>query len=646
MLIETRNITRQLDHLRRRIYPQDFLKILLAGLLVLAIIIAPNYGQSWDDEFDSDTGNTALRAYRGDRGYFETHDQRFYGPIYFMFSEIIVQIFHKLNLSWHEVDIRHLLNATTFLLASQALFRMGRLVFSPWTSLVITLMFASQPLLFGHAFINQKDIPFMAAALWTMALGLEASGIGNKGRSRLSEQEGSKGGDESELGTAWNSLPRWRRSVIILFIVSAGLILIDLALGLLSLQMSQQMLAEMYAGTACSPLQNIFQQVASDAFKTPFIMYEERLEQVFLWARIPFGIMIAGVAFYLARLVAPGLHKKFRNKLDPYRSWILPGAILGIATGIRVPGIFFGALVGLHAIWTDGKQKLFPLLVYGTTAGITLYLTWPFLWEAPFDHFLETVRVMGNFPAHDVLYRGEIISSRSLPWHYLPTLLGIQITLPALLLIGAGTIIAVLPGKNVHTQRIGILLLIWAFFPMSYFIVMKTPLYGNFRQLLFLLPAMFLLSGFIIERIAASLPQTMARVAFTTLLLLPGIIGILRLHPYEYTYYNRLVGGTEQVYGEYELDYWCTSYREIAEFLNHNAETGEIAVVTGPEYGVRNFITRAIFIIPDWQEAERVDYAVACEKALLFDYYSDLPVIHSIHRGSAIYGLVRGEVEK
>ncbi|MEO5887536.1 MAG: hypothetical protein ABIQ77_07725, partial [Anaerolineales bacterium] len=38
-------------------------------------------------------------------------------------------------------------------------------------------------------------------------------------------------------------------------------------------------------------------------------------------------------------------------------------------------------------------------------------------------------------------------------------------------------------------------------------------------------------------------------------------------HPYEYTYYNLLVGGTSHVFRNYETDYWLTCYKESVEQL-------------------------------------------------------------------------------
>ena len=50
-----------------------------------------------------------------------------------------------------------------------------------------------------------------------------------------------------------------------------------------------------------------------------------------------------------------------------------------------------------------------------------------------------------------------------------------------------------------------------------------------------------------------------------------------RLHPYEYTYFNRLAGGVDEARGRYMLDYWGLSFKQAAQALEAKlaAERGE-----------------------------------------------------------------------
>ena len=70
---------------------------------------------------------------------------------------------------------------------------------------------------------------------------------------------------------------------------------------------------------------------------------------------------------------------------------------------------------------------------------------------------------------------------------------------------------------------------------------------------------------------------------------LPGIIDGLRLHPYEYIYYNRLVGGVQGAFRRFELDYWGTSYREAAAYLDAAAPANATVWVEGPTHLLQEY---------------------------------------------------------
>ena len=47
-------------------------------------------------------------------------------------------------------------------------------------------------------------------------------------------------------------------------------------------------------------------------------------------------------------------------------------------------------------------------------------------------------------------------------------------------------------------------------------------------------------------------------------------VQMIRLHPYEYLYYNSLTGGLKGTYGKYETDYWGLGYKEAVVWFNKN----------------------------------------------------------------------------
>jgi 4-amino-4-deoxy-L-arabinose transferase-like glycosyltransferase len=259
------------------------------------------------------------------------------------------------------------------------------------------------------------------------------------------------------------------------------------------------------------------------------------------------------------------------------------------------------------------------------------------MWESPLNHFLEVLKVLGDFTPHQVLYRGEILLSNNLPWHYLPTNIGFRFTEPIPFLAIIGVAFFILRHRKKEQRIVGILILMWFLIPASIIVITQTALYGGIRQVLFIMPPIFIFIGFVFQEVDIRLTNTLIKHGMALMVVLPGIWGILNLHPYEYTYFNKFGGGTSGAYGVYDLDYWCTSYREAAEFLNENAPHGSVVVVAGPEYGVRNFIRNDIRVIPDWQRTELPGYEIRCEDVSLSSFSSVYPARTTIHRGSAVF---------
>lgn len=79
------------------------------------------------------------------------------------------------------------------------------------------------------------------------------------------------------------------------------------------------------------------------------------------------------------------------------------------------------------------------------------------------------------------------------------------------------------------------------------------------------------------------------RILLAGLILLPGILGIIRLHPYKYIYYNSLVGGVRGAYRLYQLDYWDTFLKESLEIVNEIASPNSSVYINGPWENIWEF---------------------------------------------------------
>ena len=130
------------------------------------------------------------------------------------------------------------------------------------------------------------------------------------------------------------------------------------------------------------------------------------------------------------------------------------------------------------------------------------------------------------------------------------------------------------------------------------------------------------------------------------LLLLPNLYWLVTLHPYQYIYYNSLVGGVQGAFRRYEMDYWGTSYRAAIEYVNQVAPPGSRVVVLATDQLVSNFAR------PDLQidEYRKLDETEAIPQAYVIltsrhnkdlDLYPEAPEVFSIKRAGVTLAVVK-----
>jgi hypothetical protein len=585
-----------------RIWP--ILVALLVGLLV-----TPHYGESWDELKFYKYADSALEAYKtwwrdGEIPVTgNTYDN--YGPAYVMAVSLGARALGFV-LPWIESDLRHLLYFFTFSACVWAFYVLCRRCLSRIPSLGATILFATQPLMWGHAFISPKDIPFLTFFLLSLVFGFKMA--------------------DSFEPLATESLPshnKWR-----LFILTAfWLLFILLFFG--GTNVVHGLLDDVVRAAAAGQ-ENLISWIASDILTAPPEVYTKKYFALFIQARaLVFWLSSALLAWFYHRLL-PSAFSFLQN--------IAPAAILlGLTTCIRVLGPLAGLLVALYAWSQKGKRSIPWLVAYTFIAILAMYATWPYLWPDPIGRFFESVIVMAQYPWRgQVLFDGVLYQSTDLPRSYLPVLLGIQLTEPVWVLFAAGLAVTIYGAarKQVEGLQLLLLTLIWFVFPAVGFIALRSPLYDNFRQILFILPPVFILAGVIFEKIKSPAWQ----VALIILVVLPGVVDGIRLHPYEYIYYNRFIGGIPGASRRFELDYWGTSYREAATYINEIAPEDANIWVVGPS----NLF--AVYMRPDLnlysnfeaERADRYDYVVSFSRFNLDQSaYPDAKVLHVIARDGA-----------
>jgi hypothetical protein len=229
---------------------------------------------------------------------------------------------------------------------------------------------------------------------------------------------------------------------------------------------------------------------------------------------------------------------------------------------------------------------------------------------------IETARFMTNNPtALRVLFYGKLYRANSLPLRYLPVMFLYTLSEPLwpLAILGAIAAAARTRLKDIEWRSLAVTLL-WFAIPFAYVLWKRPPMYDGFRHFMFILPPIFVLAGLAIEAFFRRIANPAVRIALIALLLFPGIIAAVRLHPYEYTYYNLFAGGTNHAAFNFETDYWLTCYKEAVETLHPAPWDGHTLFVKREGYIAAYYAEDGIRI---------VDTSLSHEKPRRGDYVLD-----------------------
>jgi len=546
-----------------------------------------------------------------------------YGPAFMMFTTILKKAGKQIFPAAQSVDIQHFVYFVTFLLGMWAFYQLAARWMSQKAAFGATLLFITQPLFWGHAFINPKDIPLLSLFLLSVYLGLKMyDSILGPGVDSVFEQ----------ASATWSALPQRARRRL----VAAMLFwLASLAILFGGTPIVHQWL-DGAVRAAASGESSLITQIVPRVLRLPPEIYIEKFFVLFLRARLIYFLVITGILIWLDRRTFPVALRLV--------STVLPaGILLGLTVSIRIFGPLAGILVAGYILWKSGRKAWLVITAYALIVIFAMYLTWPYLWPNPIGHFLETVQVMAQHPwPGNVLFNGKNYPANDLPALYVPTFLAIQLTEPVWPLFFVGVAVAIFGVAKKRTESLELLALtgIWFIVPLLTFVILRPTLYDNFRQSFFIVPPIFFMAGLAFEQIRKPRLQS-ALIAF---LLLPGLIASVKLHPYEYVYYNQFIGGTQAVVDRFELDYWGTSYREAAIEANRIAPPNANVWVDGPAHLFNHFARSDLHIFSP-QEADRADHydmvVTLARYNLEKTSFPDAPIVYKVSRDNAVFAVIR-----
>jgi hypothetical protein len=607
--------------------PNRSLIILFTLSFVIGILTFRDYGESWDELKLYDYASDSLKAYLiwPQHGTIPVTGDHFenYGPAFMMLTTVLKKVGKQIFPNIQTVDIQHFVYFVTFLIGMWAFYQLATRWMSQNAALGATLLFMTQPLFWGHAFINPKDIPLLSLFLLSVYPGMRMhDSLFGPGAASVFES----------ASATWRGLPQRTRRLLVAatLLWLASIVLLFGATPLIRQWLDSAVRA------AADGEPSLITRIVPRVLRIAPEIYIEKFFVLFLRARLIYFLIITGILIWLYRRHFPAALQVL--------GIILPASILlGLAVSIRIFGTWAGILVAGYILWKSGMKAWLVITVYALIAIFAMYLTWPYLWPNPIGHFFETVQVMARHPwPGNVLFNGKTYPANDLPASYVPTFLAIQLTEPVwpLFLVGLTAAIFGIVKKQRENLELLALTAIWFTLPLLTFIILRPTLYDNIRQSFFIVPPIFFMAGLAFDQIRKPVLQS----ALIALLLLPSLIASIRLHPYEYVYYNQFVGSAKGVVDRFELDYWGTSYREAANEANRIAPPNANVWVDGPAHLFNRFARSDLHIYSP-QEAERADHYDVVVTLARYDLektsFPEAPIVYTVTREGAVFAVIR-----
>ncbi len=357
---------------------------------------------------------------------------------------------------------------------------------------------------------------------------------------------------------------------------------------------------------------------------------------------VPFAVLYISTLFAIYFVET----SKSRWAKDVVVKSLILGALFGLTQSFRAVGysvyiLYFIFVLHQTFVASHFKNKK-PLVAHylkvffliTVFAHFLMMATWPYIGSNLLRNTKAVLLDSTNFEAWDkeFLFNGMTVTPETRPSVYLFTWL--TITTPPFFLIFflAGLFLL----KKKHQDQLYVLFLSSFFLHIILYAVLRPNIYNGLRHYLFLLVNLVVLAGLsfvnyleIIKRVKVKL------VLFGFMLLCLSAITyqMVRLHPYEYVYFNGLVGAVRGVRDKYPLDYWGSSYKEGTEWVINDLQSdGPSLVYTCNASSAVRYYGRGVLEIT--KETSKADY-ILCQDANF-----DFEPIHEITREGAVLNRV------
>ncbi len=342
---------------------------------------------------------------------------------------------------------------------------------------------------------------------------------------------------------------------------------------------------------------------------------------------VPFAATMIGALYFLLRAARDFPRPHWRHVIGF-------GLMLGAALGLRAMGLlligYAGLLVIVAAPWSDRDLngmaryfgamtlRLMPAFVLGY---LIMIASWPWASLEP----LNPLRAIFSF-AHfhyeiRTIVAGEVYRMADVPWWYVPFYLLVK--LPVVLFVGALCALGVLI-RSIGSDRIGRLprkqievaaVAFVVMFPVFCEASLQGPAFTGMRHFMFVVPPLAVLAGVGFDAMLRALSPrrwlTASAACALSVALVWNAVTLVRLHPYEYLFYNALVGGLDGAARRYEMDYWVNmmpdAVRALQDYLGLPGDKSQRVYtvgVCGEKFSFENYADKRLRASPGWLEAD------------------------------------------
>ena len=269
------------------------------------------------------------------------------------------------------------------------------------------------------------------------------------------------------------------------------------------------------------------------------------------------------------------------------------GLGFGLSIGSRIMAGFgvleaLGALALLFGIETRASgaaaagrrfgQLFLRLIPSAVLAYVVMALIWPWGVANPLNP-IYAIEIFSHFfeKPWQELFSGVLHEPPDMPRSYVPVLLGFKLP-EILLLIGfaglLGALFAAFRSEVPPRSRaIYFSIALAAILPVAATIIARPAMYNGIRHFVFVLPPLAVCGGLAGAWLANRAWGRLGRAAAAAFALIFAggialpVIGMARLHPYEYVYFNHLAGGVRGARPHFMLDYWGLAFKQAGEAL-------------------------------------------------------------------------------